>query len=156
MITVLVQGCSGKRREFKSEGWKWGRISKSFSLSEPWILSWSYCCLYFVVLFVVDEIGTIGMKGYTLYFIFNFLKFCYWSIIAFGLPRWLSDKEFACQCRRHEFDPWLGKIVWSKEWQPTSVFLPGKSPGQRSLAGYCPWGRKRVKHNLVAKQQQQQ
>ena len=26
-------------------------------------------------------------------------------------------------------------------WQPTAVFLPGESPGQRSLVGYSPWGR---------------
>ena len=31
---------------------------------------------------------------------------------------------------------WVGKIPWKREWQPTSVFLPGKSPGQRSLVGY--------------------
>ena len=29
---------------------------------------------------------------------------------------------------------------WRMEWQPTSVLLPGESQGQRSLAGYCPWG----------------
>ena len=31
---------------------------------------------------------------------------------------------------------------WRKEWQPTPVFLPGKSHGQRTLVGYSPWGRK--------------
>ena len=31
-------------------------------------------------------------------------------------------------------------ILWSREWQPTAVFLPGKSHGQRSLVGYHPWG----------------
>ena len=36
----------------------------------------------------------------------------------------------------------VGKIPWSRKWQPTSVFLPGKFHGQRSLAGYSPWGRK--------------
>ena len=30
------------------------------------------------------------------------------------------------------------KIVWRKEWHPTPVFLPGKSDGQRNLAGYSP------------------
>ena len=35
------------------------------------------------------------------------------------------------------------------------VFLPGKSHGQRSLAGYSPWGHKRVRHDLATKQQQQ-
>ena len=42
------------------------------------------------------------------------------------------------QCKRPEFDPWVRQIFWRREWQPTPVFLPGKSPGQRSLAGYSP------------------
>ena len=33
-------------------------------------------------------------------------------------------------------DPWAGKIPWRREWQPTPVFLPGKSHGQRSLVGF--------------------
>ena len=41
---------------------------------------------------------------------------------------------------RHGFDPWVGKICWSRKWQPTPVFLPGKCHGQRSLAGYSSWG----------------
>ena len=35
-----------------------------------------------------------------------------------GLPRWLSGKEFTCQCRRHRklgFDPWVRKIPWRRE-----------------------------------------
>ena len=36
-------------------------------------------------------------------------------------------------------DPWVGKIPWRRAWQPTPVFLPGKSLGQRSLVGYSPW-----------------
>ena len=35
-----------------------------------------------------------------------------------------------------QFNPWLGKILWRKEWLPTPVFLPGEFHGQRSLAGY--------------------
>ena len=34
----------------------------------------------------------------------------------------------------------MRKIPWRGKWQPTPVFLPGKSHGQRSLAGYSPWG----------------
>ena len=59
------------------------------------------------------------------------------------LPLGLSGKESAYQCRRcrrRGFDPWVGKIPWSRKWQPTSVFLPGLSHGQRSLVGYSPWG----------------
>ena len=61
---------------------------------------------------------------------------------AGGLPWWLSGKEPACQCRRHRFSPWVGKIPWRRKWQPTSVFMPRESYGQRSLAGYSPWFRK--------------
>jgi len=39
---------------------------------------------------------------------------------------------------------WVGKIPWSRKWQPTPVFLPGKSHGQRNLAGYSPWGSKEL------------
>ena len=41
------------------------------------------------------------------------------------LPWSLSGKESACQCRRHRFGPWLGKMPWRREWEPTPVFLPG-------------------------------
>ena len=54
-----------------------------------------------------------------------------------------GDKECALQCRRLGFNPWVGKIPWRREWQPTPVFLPGESHGQRSLAGYSPWGGKK-------------
>ena len=43
---------------------------------------------------------------------------------------------------RPGFDPWLGKISWRREWQPTPVFWPGEFHGQRSLVGYSPWGHK--------------
>ena len=42
------------------------------------------------------------------------------------------------------FDPWVGKIPWRREWQPTPVFLPGEVHGQRSLVGFSPWGRKEL------------
>ena len=41
---------------------------------------------------------------------------------------------------RHGFDPCVGKIPWRRAWQPTLVFLPGESLGQRSLVGYGPQG----------------
>ena len=58
-------------------------------------------------------------------------------MIVQGLPRWYRGKESACRCR---FDPWVWKIPWHRKWQPTSIFLPGKFHGQRSLANYSPWG----------------
>ena len=62
-----------------------------------------------------------------------------------GLHWWLSGKESTCQCRRPrrcELDPWVRKIRWRRKWQPTPVFLPGESHGQRSQEGYSPWGHK--------------
>ena len=59
------------------------------------------------------------------------------------LLSWCSGKEFTFQCRRSKscrFNPWVGKIPWSRKWQPTLVFLPGKFQGQKSLAGYSPRG----------------
>ena len=63
-------------------------------------------------------------------------------MVVSGSPGGSSGKEPTCQCRRRKrcrFDPWVGKIPWKRAWQPTPVFLPGKSHGQRSLAGYCPY-----------------
>ena len=54
-------------------------------------------------------------------------------------------KDYTCQCRKHKrlrFDPWVGKMPWRRKGQPILVLLPGKFHGQRSLAGYNPWGRK--------------
>ena len=56
-----------------------------------------------------------------------------------GFPGGASGKESACQCGRHqrfELDPQLGKIPQRRERQPTPVFLPGESYGERSLVGY--------------------
>ena len=71
-----------------------------------------------------------------------------------GLPSWSGGKKSACKCRKCEFYSWVRKIPWRRKWQPTPVFLPRKSHGQRSLVGHSVWGCKRVKHNLATKQQQ--
>ena len=52
---------------------------------------------------------------------------------------WLGWERICLQQRRPRFDPWVRKIPWRRAWQPTPV-LPGKSPGQRRLAGHSPWG----------------
>ena len=63
------------------------------------------------------------------------------KIYKLVFPGGTSGKETAYQCRRgkrHKFNPWVGKIPWRQEWQPTPVFLPGKSHGHRNLVGYSP------------------
>ena len=61
--------------------------------------------------------------------------------LNWSFPGGTSGKEPTCQCRRHKrqgFTLWVGKIPWRRAWQPTPVFLPGESHGQRSLAGCSP------------------
>ena len=58
-----------------------------------------------------------------------------------GFQGGASGKEPACQCKRLKrcgFDPWFRKIPWRWAWQPTIVFLPGESHGDRHLVGYSP------------------
>ena len=62
---------------------------------------------------------------------------------AKGLKEKNKQTNTHLQCRRlrrPRFNPWVGKIPWRRAWQPTPVFFPGESQGQRSLAGYSPWG----------------
>ena len=57
-----------------------------------------------------------------------------------GLPWWLKCQRICLQCRRPGFYPWIGRIIWRKEWLLTPVFLPGEFHGQGSLAWHSPWG----------------
>ena len=74
-----------------------------------------------------------------------------------GFPGATSGKEPACQCRRYKrlgFDTWVGKIPQKRKWQPTPVFLPGESHGQRSLVGYAPQGSKELDMNETTQHMQ--
>ena len=67
--------------------------------------------------------------------------------LLMGFPGGISGKEPVYQCNRLKipaFDPYVGKILWRRTQQPTPVFLPGESHGQRCLAAYSPWGRKEL------------
>ena len=62
-----------------------------------------------------------------------------------SVPRWLSDKDSACQCKRcrsHGFDFWIEKIPWRRKRQTTQYSCLAESHGQRNLEGYSPWGLK--------------
>ena len=79
---------------------------------------------------------------------FFLFLFAYRMLFSRGFTGDTHGKEATCQCRRCKkgaFDPWVGKIPWTRAWQSTPIFLPGESHGQRSLAGYRPWVR--VRHN---------
>ena len=61
-----------------------------------------------------------------------------------------KKKKIHLQCKRWRLNTWVRKIPWRRKWQPTPAFLPGKSHGQKSLAGL---GCRRVRHDLATKQQ---
>ena len=56
----------------------------------------------------------------------------------------MVKEEICLQCWRPGFSPQVGKIPWRRDWLPTPVFLPGEFHGQRSMAGYNPWGFKEL------------
>ena len=56
-----------------------------------------------------------------------------------NLPAYAGDARERCW-----LDPWVRKIPWRRKWEPTPVFLTGKSHEERSLAGYRPWGHKQL------------
>ena len=56
----------------------------------------------------------------------------------YGFPGGSDGKRICLQFKSPGFDPWVGKSPWRKAWQPTPVFLPGESHGQRNLMGYGP------------------
>ena len=60
------------------------------------------------------------------------------------------EKNLHCQYKKQEFNPWIGKIPWRRKWQPTLVFLPGKSHGQRSLTD-CRVGHDLESENIYAR-----
>ena len=66
------------------------------------------------------------------------INFC--GLWASLMAQW---QRICLQCRRG-FDPWVRKMPWRRKCQPTPVFLPEKSQGQRSLVGYRPWGHKEL------------
>ena len=57
---------------------------------------------------------------------------------------WFRWWRVGLQCRRPGFIPWVGKIPWRRKWQPTAVFSPEESHGQKSLADYSSWGRQEL------------
>ena len=59
-----------------------------------------------------------------------------------GFPGGSDGNESACNVGDPSLIPGSGRFPWRKAWQPTLVFSPGESYGQRSLVGYSPWGHK--------------
>ena len=134
-------------------------------LTISWKIMWkhlkSFQCLCIIIKNKLPVIGFTGEgNGNPLQYscLENSMDRGAWQATVHGVAKnqaWLSNyhsigftsEEPACQWSRHKrcgFDPWVRKIPWRKKWQPTPVFLPGESHGERSLAGYSPWGHKEL------------
>ena len=86
--------------------------------------------------------------------VYSLLESCVLYMKTFPLPFLLIEASRVAQMVKNlpakqetEFNPWVKKVLWRREWQPTPVFLPGKLHGQRSLAGYKSMGSQRVGHD---------
>ena len=91
--------------------------------------------VFYFELFIFQALWNIIWKTTIWYYIYQ----------CSGFPIGASGKETACQFKRykrHGLDPLVGEITWRRKCQPTPIFLLGKSPGQRKLEGYSPWGHK--------------
>ena len=95
-------------------------------------------CTQFYNLFLLlyYEFFTYHSLSYFTYLRFQYSTVRIWTSLVAQMVKRLPTM------RRPGFDPWVRKISWSRKWQPTPVFLPGKFHGRRSLVGYSPWGRK--------------
>ena len=103
----------------------------SMSLSSSWakcIVDVSSCLHYFMTLLNSNKIS------------WNCFFSNITSLTLKYFPGGSDGKSICLQSEIPRFDPWVGKILWRRIWQPTPVFLAGKSHGWRSLAGYSPWG----------------
>ena len=115
------------------------RSSLRYLWQQPWwkSLGWS-----FLVTFICDKSKRCRWGGFIVALGQVVVRSYLYTHVQNRLPRWHSYKEPPYQCRicwRHRFDPWVRKIPWRRAWQPTPVFLPGESHGQRSLGSYSPW-----------------
>ena len=60
------------------------------------------------------------------------------------MAQWVKNLPAMQETQETQVWSRVRKIPWRRKWQPTPVFLPGESHGQRSLAGYSPWGHKEL------------
>ena len=103
-----------------------------------WITSLYFCFFHLNV-----------FSNFPCIFWFHFFFFLVWPIaclcvnfqIFMDFPVFLLPAYYRRR-KRCRFNPWVRKIPWRRKWQPSPIFLPGKSHGQRSLAVYSPWGLK--------------
>ena len=114
-------------------------------LASPYLVRYSLypSTLLPLALFRCDSgLGSIPVQRCTTLTSFS----CRWitslNLLQGGLPWWPSQERIHLPMQETWVQSLGGEIPWRRAWQPTLVFLPGESHGQRSLVGYSPWGHK--------------
>ena len=106
----------------------WRRLPGEYSSVLVWWSSWT------------EEPGRLQSTGSPrVRHHWSYLAHIYIYMYVYGFPGGSDNKESACNAGL-EFNPWVRKNPWKRAWKPTPVFLPREFHGQRSLAGYTPWG----------------
>ena len=134
---------------FQTRIWEWIAIPfiKGSSCPRDWIQG--FCHIPYITdsFFITEPIRKPIQKVYiillfiSVFSVFGMLKVLAAYILFLEFQVALAVKNplvWTEDLKRHGFNPWIRKIPWRREWQPTSVFLPGESHGQRSLSGYGP------------------
>ena len=117
---------------------EWNNTSK--------MLSSLFCT---VILFLCFLAGLLPFLNYTPELFQE--GFCWWVLVKLGFPSGSRGKESTCNAGNAGLIPGSGRSPGrGYAWQPTPVFLPGKSYGQRSLVGYSPWGCEIFEHDLAS------
>ena len=128
-------------KQYHTMSWKWESVLLSMNMDflnysliflaefPLWPVNWNRCNKNFKYLNKLPH----SWKNISISNLFPVID---WYLEMEGLPRWCSGKESACQFRRRKrwgFDPWMGKIPYSRICNPLQYSWPGKSHGQRSL-----------------------
>ena len=58
---------------------------------------------------------TFYLKIFSWNIVLLYVSFVSCCMYLLGLPGWFGGKDLACQCRRHRFNPWMGKIPWRRK-----------------------------------------
>ena len=153
---------SGWEVSFRENGYRYmyGWVPLLFSWNYHNIVNWLYPNKKKIKSFLNDKkekiiAFTIALKRIKylrkLTEVLSMTQLCDSVISLWHCPGSSDGKESFPQCRKHVFNPWVGKIPWRRAWQPTPVFLPGESPWAEEPGGLQSTRSQRVRHDWVTK-----